>query len=75
MNNLFGSNPKLKIYPREKELKTKWDGKNETVTVNESQFSLLKSENEEKEFKKKQFSNPEDLKKYNHYKKLFCPVF
>jgi MoaA/NifB/PqqE/SkfB family radical SAM enzyme len=68
MNNLFGSNPKLKIYPREKELKTKWEGKNETVTVNESQFSLLKSENEEKEFKKKQFSNPEDLKKYNHYR-------
>jgi len=68
MNNLFGSKPKLKIYPRERELKTKWDGKNETVTVNESQFSLLKSENEEKEFKNKQFSDPEDLKKYNHYR-------
>ena len=68
MNNLFGSNPKLKIFPREKELKTKWEGKNDKVTVNESQFSLLRSEKEEKEFGVKQFSSEDELKRYKHYR-------
>ena len=68
MNNLFGSNPKLKIFPREEELKKKWKGKNDKVTVNESQFSLLKNEEEEKKFKENQFSNEEDLKRFNNYR-------
>lgn len=68
MNNLFGSNPKLKILPREVDLKKKWENKNNKVTVNESQFSLVINEEEEKSFQQNQFSNQEELRKYQHYR-------
>jgi len=64
----YGSNPDLKIFPRERNLKEKWDGKNDTVTVNESQYSFVRNLDDEEKFKINQFKNNSDLKKYNFYR-------
>lgn len=64
----YGSNPDLKIFPRERNLKEKWDGKNDTVTVNESQYSFIRNFDDEEKFKINQFKTNSDLKKYNFYR-------
>ena len=42
MKILNGANSEFKIYLRERDLKEKWDGVNDKVTVNESQFSFIR---------------------------------
>lgn len=68
MKKIHGANPDLDIYPREKELKDKWEGKNDVVTVNESQFSFIKNKKNEELFKKNQFKNQREFQKYQFYR-------
>ena len=68
MKILNGANSEFKIYLRERDLKEKWDGVNDKVTVNESQFSFIRNEKNEEEFKRNQFKNEKEYKKYIHYR-------
>lgn len=68
MKSSYGSNPDLSIYPRERELKEKWNGVNDSVPVNESQFSFIRDEKDEEAFKKNQFKNEEEYKRYLLYR-------
>ena len=68
MKEDFGSAKKIGIFPREEELKNKWKGINERVTVNESQYSFGQSEIF-KNFENNQFeNNPIEYEKYNFYR-------
>ena len=63
MSKDFGSAKELGIFPREENLKKKWDSINDRVTVNESQYSFG-DENIQKNFFENLTHNEDDKKRY-----------
>ena len=67
MNNKFGSDKSIGIYPREETQKNNWDKKNDMVTVNESQYSYGNEEIQNKFFDNLN-TTEEDKKAYKFYR-------
>ena len=67
MNNKFGSDKSIGIYPREETQKNNWDKKNDMVTVNESQYSYGNEEIQNKFFDNLN-TTEEDKKTYKFYR-------
>jgi MoaA/NifB/PqqE/SkfB family radical SAM enzyme len=57
----------IAVRRREEELKEKWDGVNDLVPVNESQYSL-DSEDREEAYIRAQFKTEDELKRYRWYR-------
>ncbi len=67
MSKEFGSAKELGIFPREENLKKKWDNFNDRVTVNESQYSFG-DQNVEKKFFENLTSDKDKKEKYKFYR-------